>query len=203
MKFKVSVPKPCSTEVNTYLALWDSFDNYTAQERSLWKLFTVTYPKNDDLNNILIKVCSLNTFYSTNIYSPYKVASHIHRLGIDKYLDAEDLEIVNRIAQVQITNIKAINFYSFATKYCSHHKPTVYPIYDYYVEKVLRYFRRLDKFSMFKNDDLMDYVKYKNILIQFCNYYSLAQFNMKQIDKYLWQVGKQYFPRKYKNKKSQ
>jgi len=201
MKTTKTIPKPSSTEVHKYLALWDSLENYTAQERSLRKLFTVTYPTNDDLDNILIKVCSLNTFYSTNIYSPYKVANHIYNLEIDEYLEADDLEIVNRIAQVQMTDIKAINFYSFATKYCSHHKPTVYPIFDYYVEKVLRYFRRLDKFAVFKNDDLANYAKYKNILIKFCDYYGLSRFNLKEIDKYLWQLGKEYFPRNYRNRK--
>ena len=203
MKSKVLLPNPSSIEVNKYLTLWDSLDNYTAQERSLKKLFTVTYPTNDDLDNILIKVCSLNTFYNTNIYSPYKVASHIYGLGIDEYLDSEDLEIVNRIAQVQVTEDKVINFYSFATKYCSHHKPTVYPIYDYYVKKVLNHFKRQNRFAAFADDDLMDYSKYKKVLIEFSEHYSLTQFNMKQIDKYLWQLGKEYFPRNYKNKTSQ
>ncbi|UTW70364.1 hypothetical protein KHA80_07545 [Anaerobacillus sp. HL2] len=42
---------------------------------------------------------------------------------------------------------KKKNFYSFATKYCSHHNPLDYPIYDSYVDEVLRHFRNRDGFS--------------------------------------------------------
>lgn len=203
MKKQVAIPTPSPEEVEKYLTLWDSLDNYTAQESSLKKLFTKTCPLNADLDDVLIKVCSLNDFYSTNILSPFAVAKHIVALDIDKSLATDDLEIVNKIARVNMNAGKVRNFYSFATKYCSHHKPTVYPIFDSYVEKVLKHFRRFDKFAKFKNDDITDYAKYKNVLTQFSNYYNLRQFNVKEIDKYLWQLGKKYFPRKYKNKKSQ
>lgn len=33
--------------------------------------------------------------------------------------------------------LSASNFYSFASKYCSHHNPLDYPIYDIYVDEVL------------------------------------------------------------------
>ena len=91
----------------------------------------------------------------------------------------------------------ARKFYSFSTKYCSHHNPKEYPIYDSYVEKVLKYFRKTDKFSKFKNADLKDYQKFKNIIIAFREYYDLEEFNLKEIDQYLWQLGKEYFPNKY------
>ena len=41
------------------------------------KLFTETYPLNSDLDEVLIKVSSLNDFYSTNIISPFKVAKSV------------------------------------------------------------------------------------------------------------------------------
>jgi len=167
------------------------------QESSLRKLFSVTYPLNNSMDEVLIKVCSLNDFYSTNIFSPFAVAKHIVSLRIDPRLDQDDLNIVNKIATVQINKNSKRNFYSFATKYCSHHKPTVYPIYDSYVEKMLLYLRREDKFYKFNREDLKQYPKYRNILIQFQDYYGLKKYNLKQIDKYLWQVGKDYFPRQY------
>jgi len=194
---KNNINKPSSDEIKKYLNLWDSLENYVLQEKSLEKLFTKTYPNNDVIEDVLIKVCSLNDFYSTNILKPFIVAKHILKLNIDKYLNDENKTIVNKIALVNV-GTKEINFYSFATKYCSHHKPTVYPIFDYYVEKMLCFFREKDNFKYFNNDDLKDYSKFIDILNEFKNYYKLEEFNLKEIDKYLWQAGKEYFPRKYK-----
>lgn len=197
MKKDFSIPKPSEIEVNHYLDEWDHLKNYTLQESSLRKLFSKTYPLNNDLDDVLIKVCALNDFYSTNIFSPFPVAKHIVSLSIDNNLKEEDLEIVNKIARIKMNGDKMKNFYSFATKYCSHHNPAVYPIYDSYVEKILIYFRIEDNFYSFKRKELKDYSKFKDILINFRKFYNLDKFDLKQIDKYLWQIGKKYFPKKY------
>ena len=70
------------------------------------------------------------------------------------------------------------DFYSFATKYCSHHRPLDYPIYDSYVEKVLCYFRDRDKFASFMTPELKDYAKFKGTLIDFRSFYDLAKYNL-------------------------
>lgn len=191
------ITRPSQTEVEHYLKLWDSLENYILQENSLRKLFSKTYPLNNNLDDVLIKVCSLNDFYSTNIFSPFTVAKHIVALKIDDSLLKDDLAIVNKIADVKMNGGKNINFYSFATKYCSHHKPTVYPIYDSFVEKMLMYCKRKDNFYNFSKNDLRSYAIYKDILMNFRKYYGLNSFDLKQIDKYLWQAGKKYFPKKY------
>jgi hypothetical protein len=197
MKNKLDLIRPSKKEIDYYLNLWDSLENYTLQESSLGKLFTKTYPLNNDINDVLIKVCALNDFYSTNIFSPLTVAKHIVGMKIDPDLEKDDLEIVNKIAKVKMHGGKIKNFYSFATKYCSHHKPTIYPIFDSYVEKFLLYFRNIDKFSDFSQQDLRNYTHYKNILLDFRTYYYLEEYNLKQIDQYLWQAGKVYFLKKY------
>ena len=161
------------------------------------KLFTKTYPDNTDLNDVLIKVCSLNDFYSTNIYDPIKVAKHIVSLRIDKSLSMADPKLVNEIALVTVKGNKKINFYSFATKYCSHHKPVNYPIYDSFVEKMLMHFYKKDKFSKFKKVDLKYYPEFIRVLNDFKVFYDLEQFNLKEFDKYLWQEGKIRFPKNY------
>jgi hypothetical protein len=188
---------PTKEVVNEYLNKWDKLENYVLQESSLRKLFDLTYPKNVDMDDVLIKVCSLNDFYSTNIFSPFTVAKHIVELNIDERLQNEDLRLVNEIATVKVNENKEINFYSFATKYCSHHKPMIYPIFDSYVEKLLMYYKKKDKFAKFNKKDLKDYPSYKEILLSFREYYKLNEFNLKEIDKYLWQAGKDYFPRTY------
>lgn len=193
----MKIETPSRIIINEYLNKWDSLENYVLQESSLKKLFTETYPLNNKMDDVLIKVCSLNDFYSTNIFSPFAVARHIVTLCIDSKLKNNDLGLVNDIAKVKINDKKEFNFYSFATKYCSHHKPEIYPIYDSYVEKLLVYFKMEDKFFNFQKIDLKIYPNYREILIKFQKFYGLVDFTLKEIDKYLWQAGKQYFPRKY------
>ena len=197
MNKEIKAPRPSAREIKKYLKRWNSLENYTLQEKSLKKLFSKTYPQNVKIEDVLIKVCSLNDLYGTHILSPFTIAKHIVSLRIDKNLLKEDLTLVNRIAEVEMSDGITRNFYSFATKYCSHHKPMIYPIYDYYVEKVLMYFKRNDSFSNFKRDDLKEYVRYREIMIEFKNFYCLKKYSLKQIDKYLWQLGKEYFPRTY------
>lgn len=191
------IESPNTSIVKEHLDKWGKLENYVLQESSLRKLYTQTYPMNNDMDDVLIKVCSLNDFYSTNIFSPFTVAKHILTLSIDARLKENDLGLVNEIAKVKINDKKEINFYSFATKYCSHHKPEIYPIYDSYVEKILLYFKKKDKFFDFVKTDLKIYPNYKEILIAFQQHYELESFTLKEIDKYLWQAGKRYFPRKY------
>ena len=186
MRKNIDITTPSSKEVEKYLLEWNKLENYTLQESSLKKLFTKTYPLNNNLDDILIKVCSLNDFYSTNIFSPFIVAKHILKLQIDDSIIEEDLAIVNRIAKVKMKKGNIRNFYSFATKYCSHHKPTIYPIYDSYVKKILIYFKNRDGFYKFFNKDLKTYKLFRNTIENFRRYYKLEKFNIKQIDRYLW-----------------
>ena len=154
------------------------------------------------MSDILLKVAALNDFYSTNIFSVYPVAKHILSLDIDARLESGDVTLVSDLQKVTINGVEK-NFYSFSTKYCSHHKPLEYPIYDSYVEKVLCYFRDRDGFAKFKTPELKDYEKFKGTLIDFRLFYGLDQYNLKEIDKYMWQLGKAYFPKNYGKKKMQ
>lgn len=192
----INVPKPNKKEVQKYLDKWDSLESYVLQENALDKLFFKTYPKNTDISDILIKASALNDFYSTNIFSIFPVAKHILNLNIDDRLASGDETLVNDISNI-IINGKLKRFYSFATKYCSHHFPKIFPIYDSYVEKILLYFKKKDNFTQFKKEDLKDYKIFKDILIKFKKYYNIDEFNLKDIDRYLWQLGKDYFPKKY------
>jgi len=191
------VLRPSCEEVDRYLLAREQLENYALHESALNKLFYQTYPDNKDIDDVLVKVSVLNDFYSTNIFSPFKVAKHIIDLDIDERLAAGDVTLVNEIARVDMDNGTVKNFYSFATKYCSHHKPLNFPIYDSYVDRLLRYFRDVDGFYSFSNHDLKDYVKFKKILLEFSKFYNLESYNLKDIDKYLWQLGKEKFPKKY------
>lgn len=192
----VNIPKPCDREVKKYLDLWNSLDNYVLQERSINKLFIETFPNNTKIEDILIKASTLNDFYSTNIFSIFPVAKHILSLDIDERLEKGDATLVSEIANIEI-NGKQKMFYSFATKYCSHHNQEDFPIYDTYIDRVLMYFKRVDKFEKFKKSDLENYSIYKNILLKFAEFYSITSYDLKDLARYLWQLGKEYFPKKY------
>jgi len=195
-KSSKQIPEPCENEIRRYLARWDTLENYRLQEDALNKLFFELCPENNDIVSVLLKCSTLNDFYSTNIFSIYPVAKHILSLNIDERLKAGDVTLVRDIQFIEISG-KQRNFYSFATKYCSHHNPVDYPIYDSYVDAVLRYFQKVDGFMNFSQTDLKDYVGFKSILEGFQKRYKLEAFSLKQIDQYIWQLGKEFFPKKY------
>ena len=59
------------------------------------------------------------------------------------------------------------------------------------------YFKKRDKFDDFTKEDLKNYKTFKKILITFKNFYKIDEYDLKEIDKYIWQLGKEYFPKKY------
>ena len=197
---KINIPNPSPEQVDYYLRLWNKLENYHLQEDALDKLFFTLCPKNAEMSDILLKVAALNDFYSTNIFSVYPVAKHILSLNIDERLQSGDVTLVSDLQKVTINGVEK-NFYSFSTKYCSHHQPFYYPIYDSYVEKVLCYFRDKDDFSLFKTREMKVYETFKRTLIDFRSFYGLDQYNLKEIDKYIWQLGKEFFPKNYRKKK--
>ncbi|MBR3596675.1 MAG: hypothetical protein IKL47_06835 [Clostridia bacterium] len=92
------------------------------------------------------------------------------------------------------------HIYSFSTKFFSHHRPDIYPIYDSYVDKLLRYYRDEYQFFSFKDEKLLNYEGFYEVYIKFKKYFGLTQFTARDIDKFLWQAGKHHFP-KYKDEK--
>ena len=48
-----------------------------------------------------------------------------------------DVTLVDDVKKVTINGSEK-NFYSFTTKYCSHHRPLEFPIYDLIVKKRYR-----------------------------------------------------------------
>ena len=191
---KLERPNPAM--ILEYLHRWDKLENYTLQEASLGLLFNELCPKNQRIEHVLLKVSALNDFYSTHIFDTFTVAKHILNSCIDKYLENDDYEIVNKIATITIKG-KTKNFYSFASKYCSHHKPEIFTIYDSFVEKVLLHYMRHDNFYGFAQDDLKKYSQFIQIIKKFQQHYGLEEFSLRQIDIFLWLAGKEFFPKNY------
>jgi hypothetical protein len=167
-------------------------------EQALNALFS-QYPGNGDLCHVLLKVVTLNALYSTHIpiYSMKiptveDVARHIHQNAreVDSALAAGSPEIVDRISRVTVSEKKDRIHFSFATKYCSWHNPTAYPIYDANAEACLWCYRKQDGFATFHREGY-DYTEFVRIVRAFRDFplYGLGAFTFKEIDKFLWLYG--------------
>lgn len=190
------IPTPSTTEVENYLqklCYEPSLKNDRNKEGIVVKLFRETCPNNTRKDEILLKVQILNLLYNTAIINTFAVAEHIYGLkDVDALLQKGDVGVVDKIARVTIKE-KSRRFYSFATKYCCHHNPSQYPIFDNLVSKVLIHFNKQDHFCDFKTDDLKDYGKFKNVIIAFRKYHDLEQYSFRELDWYLWLLGKEFF----------
>jgi hypothetical protein len=194
-------PKPTPDAIKAHLDKWQTLENYRLQEQSLSRLFSQLCPANAKIEDILLKVTALNQFYSTNIYDTYTVSKHILGKAIDTRLRSGDMSLVNELALVTIGG-KRRNFYSFASKYCSHHFPDHFPIYDYFVERMLLTYANTDHFAAFRKPDLKSYDKFVQVISDFRTFYSLSSFSLRQIDVFLWLAGKDAFPRTYGTSRS-
>lgn len=194
------VPKPSKMLVEYWLNKWENTEGYPEQERALNKLFKELIPKNKELEDVLIKVCTLNDFYSTNIYKVLDVAKVIQELNIDKALETNIAtpDLIDTL-NAKVYEETGRHIYSFASKYFSHHSPEIYPIYDSYVDKLLRYYRDEDHFYDFANEDIQCYCGFFDVIQEFVKYYELMEFNVKDIDKMLWQMGQYHFPKYEQN----
>lgn len=192
--------RPNPELIAEYLRKWDKLENYKLQEASLSLLFKELCPENFNIKHVLLKVSVLNDFYSTNIFDTFTVAKHILDNRIDTHLNNDNYGIVNTIAAIPIKG-KTRNFYSFASKYCSHHKPEVFPIYDSFVDKMLLHYRTSDRFDEFEQGDLKKYGQFIEIIKKFKQHYELEAFSLREIDIFLWLAGKEFFPKTYSTKR--
>ena len=124
--------------ISLYLENFKKDTRYFQADEAIKKLFD-KFPENKNIEEILLKVCVINDLYSTNILGTYKMAERIKNIDVDKYFLSNDLSAVEEIAYghkiKRKDSEKEMIFYSFATKYCHWHKPSVYPIYDGFVHK--------------------------------------------------------------------
>lgn len=181
---------PSLAKMRAYHAKWHKMADYVAQEAALDRLFILdpsTRP-NTDMSVVMIKCAVLNDFYSTNIYKVHSVARKICGIkNLDARLADGDLSLVDEIADVD-----GRRNYSFATKYCSHHQPSRFPIYDRYVDRVLRALSGQHK-EMPDCGDLRDYPHFVDVVDSFMDIFHFAGKTYKDVDRYLWLLGRECF----------
>lgn len=196
--------KPSKNEMDRISALWEkepSFMHYKYEVSALEWLFK-SYPANTNLNEIIIKVACLDRLYSTNITKSYKipqVAQHLQKLNFDDRVQKGDITLVDDIASLGRTQIGeqgGKQILSFASKYCVWHNDCIYKkddfvIIDSIVKTKLKEFNEEYSFApKFSKKDLKDYKKYKEILEKFREFFGLKKCSFRDIDRYLWRLGK-------------
>ncbi|MDO4997825.1 MAG: hypothetical protein Q4E16_04180 [Neisseria sp.] len=199
---KPKLAKPSVAEVNHYLEKWRQ-SHYALQDKAIRELL-LAFPDNQSLNAVLLKASVINNFYSTNIFGVKAMAEHIVAIeNLDERLKNGDETLIATMQEVKFKvddEEKTKIFYSFATKYCCEHNPEGFVIYDSFVDKVLYEMNKIYPFAQFKRTELKDYKKFKSVLSKFQQAFHLTQFSSREIDRYLWLLGKDVFPRKRKRK---
>ena len=124
-------------------------------------------------------------------YAPtvYDVARHIiEEVRIDEALSRADDTLVARIANVKVAG-RNHYYSSFATKYCSFHRPESYPIFDSRVTEYLWRLRIQGGLSQFQQQVLWNYPQFKKVIEEMRDKYGLQGFSYKQIDAFLYLEG--------------
>jgi hypothetical protein len=157
-------------------------------ERALDELFGA-YPANTVEWQVLLKVVTLNRLYWTNILDVHGMAKRIceSRAQIDAALNAASPEIVDLIATFGQKRIE----YSFASKYCSSHRPDAYPIWDSRVRSYLLRLRRREKLKFLGTNPYLwnEYGEFVEMINGLRAHYQLAC-SLKDLDKFLYTHGK-------------
>ena len=156
------------------------------------------YPRNESYSHVLLKVVALDRLYSTNVKACYDAANHIHKRGeeIDSALANGSPEIVDTIAALKLSiSGKQRLIYSFASKYCSWHRPGKYPIWDSRVRQYLTALRYQlkdteDAGLLGTNPYLWTlYPEFVALIERMQKRYGLEEFTFKDIDKLMWKYG--------------
>ena len=180
------LPNPTLELVKEECAAFDEEPSTKLGEEAL-ALLRTHFPHNAKTSHVLIKALALNKLYSTRVndVDVEPLARHIAGLNIDPSLDRGLLEVVDRIADCP----KLKKYLSFASKYCSLHKPETYPIWDGNARECLWSYQLQDKFGDFQNQELWVYQKYVTIVLGFRDRYRLNCYSIRQLDKFLYRSG--------------
>ena len=167
-------------------------------ESAIRQLFKKDYTDNKDIKKVYVKVTVLNDTYSTRLSNEDKVklseilVKHASEISGSKY----DPKIVNTLCQ-EAKPIIGQEPYSFISKYCSHENEELYPIFDSYVELMLKWYRKKDKKKEFDFNDTeltkRDYDTFRKIILGFKKAFEISK-SLKEIDEFLWTAGKRFFP---------
>jgi hypothetical protein len=182
-----SVGDPRSS-IDKEIAAFDYDGETSLAELTICELIS-TYPNNQDISHVLLKVIAVNVLYHSRVLDIdlQPLSRHIHSVnGLDAQLKQGVSGVVDAIWKSQGTKR---HYFSFATKFCSWHNQDAYAIYDRNVwEALVAYRRRNDGFA-FRNSECDDYPGFLETVMRFRRSYGIETYSLKSIDKFLWKVG--------------
>lgn len=180
-------------EITTYFSKWNAMADYVSQENALNSIFLGAGALGFSQSELMVKCATLNDFYSTYIFKVYYVVQHyLGATNLAGRLASGDTSLVDDLRKVPTPrSANPIDFYSFATKFCSHHNPVAFPICDTLAINALYAFKKRDRFYNFTKHSLINYQNYVKVIDEFRKYYGLTNYSYKDIDKYLWLIGKE------------
>lgn len=230
MENKIKLIKPNKEIVNSAVKETLKDDpNFEIHDDLLNKLFK-KHNKNDDFEEVLLKVVALNTFYSAGIKNIHltNMAKHIVDIYKEKeYIDNpcsthdpsdQCLKLVNKLAKIEVKEkqkngeeiSKDRNYYSFASKFCFFQNNKFFFIYDSYVAESLfqfqkqfknEYEEKLSKYTKVTREGLKDYEFFYRVINEFITVFELRNLTNREIDIYLWSEGKKIKDRKDEKEK--
>jgi hypothetical protein len=183
------VGDPGST-IDAEVAAFDADQETAFAESTIHELIS-TYPNNQDVRHILVKVIAINALYHARVLDIdlQPLSIHIKTIdGLDSRLREGAPDLVDAIWKSQGTRR---HYFSFATKFCSWHNQEAYAIYDINVWEALAAYRRQDERFTFRNSECDNYVGFIAVVRRFQKVYCLERYSLKSIDKFLWRVGGQ------------
>lgn len=178
-------------KIKKYIDLFKK--NYETEEKTLEYLFESLH-SNNRIEDVLIKVSTLNSLYSTQIKNKElpiiaKIICSIDDL--DKLLELGDVSAVDRIGK---TKPGMNNAYVFASKYCSFHNPSKYLIFDacswYAMHLISKKNDYQIKLNAYPTMDFEAYNNYCSCVDEFIDRNKL-DFGYKEVDEFLWLYGKE------------
>lgn len=191
----MKLEKPTNEFIAKILKLYTIKDG-NELDQNLVKLFKTF---NDDKNkfNVLIKVASLNKIYSTAIVNINPVVDQIIKISSSESNPktiTEYVEFVDKISKINWTNEKGKSFernnLSFSSKYVHFLSDFETPIYDSYIWIILNgYLGQKNKIKIsFENP--RNFKEFYATFQKFKIDLGLENYSNYDIDKFLWQYGK-------------
>lgn len=177
--------KPNTKIIRLYAYAFDL--NYRKSEKEIFEEFDKV--SNDEVINRRIHL--INASYHTRVPVEEMVKNIRNSTDIDSLISKGDQRAVDCIA-----NCGGKQYLVFATKYCCFGNPKKFPIYDRLCLRTLKWFYKDDDLYKLKVDCLLnlkrscDYEAYRKCIDAFIERYALKVEDYKELDKYLWLVGK-------------
>lgn len=174
--------------IDEEIAAFDADPETAFTESTISELFS-TYPDNQDVRHVLVKVCVINDLYRPRVRNIdlQPLSIHIKTIEeLDTRLRRGTPDVVDAIWKSQGTSQQ---YFSFATKFCSWHNQEAYAMCDGNVWEALVTYRAKNEGFAFRDSEVNDYPGFLAIVRRFQKSYGLEDYSLKSIDKFLWQVG--------------